>query len=107
MEHPYYPDIDPTIFSFGPISVRWYGLAYLVAFALCWWLGNRRADRPGSGWSRQDVSDVVFYGAVGAVLGGRIDALFYCPHPAETGCAGCRSPRRVSRARASTARISP
>jgi len=78
VEHPHYPDIDPVIFSLGPLSVRWYGLAYLAAFALCWWLGNRRADAPGSGWSRQDVSDVVFFGAVGAVLGGRIGyTLFY------------------------------
>lgn len=78
MEHPHYPDIDPIIFSLGPLAVRWYGLAYLAAFALCWWLGNRRADRPGSGWSRQDVSDLVFYGAVGGVLGGRIGyTLFY------------------------------
>jgi len=78
VEHPHYPDIDPIIFSLGPVAVRWYGLAYLAAFALCWWLGNRRADKPGSGWSRQDVSDVVFYGAVGAVLGGRMGyTLFY------------------------------
>lgn len=78
MQHPHYPHIDPIIFSLGPVSVRWYGLAYLVAFALCWWLGNRRADRPGSGWNRQEVSDVVFFGAVGAVLGGRIGyTLFY------------------------------
>ncbi len=78
MQHPHYPDIDPVIISLGPVALRWYGLAYLAAFALCWWLGRVRADRPGSGWSRQDVSDVVFYGAVGAVLGGRIGyTLFY------------------------------
>lgn len=78
MEHPHYPDIDPIIVALGPLSVRWYGLAYLVAFLLCWWLGNRRADQPWRGWSRQEVSDVVFYGAVGAVLGGRIGyTLFY------------------------------
>lgn len=78
VDYAHYPAIDPVIVSLGPLSVRWYGLAYLAAFALAWWLGNRRADRPGSGWSRQDVSDVVFYGAVGAVLGGRIGyTLFY------------------------------
>jgi phosphatidylglycerol:prolipoprotein diacylglycerol transferase len=78
VQHPHYPDIDPVIVSLGPLAVRWYGLAYLAAFALCWWLGNRRADRPGSGWNRQEVSDVVFYGAIGAVLGGRIGyTLFY------------------------------
>lgn len=78
MEHLHYPDIDPVIVALGPLSVRWYGLAYLAAFALCWWLGNRRADQPGSSWTRQEVSDVVFYGAVGAVLGGRVGySLFY------------------------------
>ena len=74
----HYPAIDPVIFSFGPLAVRWYGLAYLAGFAVCWWLGTLRAKRPGSGWDQQAVSDVVFYGAVGAVLGGRVGyVLFY------------------------------
>lgn len=78
MQHPHYPDIDPVIFSLGPLAIRWYGLAYLAAFALIWWLGRVRADRTGSRWGRQEVADVVFYGAVGAVLGGRIGyTLFY------------------------------
>jgi phosphatidylglycerol:prolipoprotein diacylglycerol transferase len=78
VQHPHYPDIDPIIVALGPLAIRWYGLAYLAAFAVCWWLGNRRADRPGSGWTRQEVSDVVFYGAIGAVLGGRLGySLFY------------------------------
>ncbi len=78
MQHLHYPDIDPIIFSLGPVAVRWYGLTYLAAFVLCWWLGNRRADGPGSGWNRQEVSDLVFFGAIGAVLGGRVGyTLFY------------------------------
>ena len=73
----HYPDIDPIIFSLGPLAVRWYGLAYLAAFATCWWLGTLRARRPGSGWTAEEVSDVVFYGAVGAVLGGRFGYVFF------------------------------
>ncbi len=73
----HYPHIDPIIISLGPLAVRWYGLAYLAAFALCWWLGTLRAARPGSGWDAQAVSDVVFYGAVGAVLGGRLGYVFF------------------------------
>jgi len=74
----HYPDIDPVIFELGPLAVRWYGLAYLAAFATCWWLSVRRARRPGSGWTAEQVSDLVFYGAVGAVLGGRVGfTLFY------------------------------
>ncbi|NIP13768.1 MAG: prolipoprotein diacylglyceryl transferase [Pseudomonadales bacterium] len=72
----HYPDIDPVIFAIGPLAIRWYGLAYLGAFAMCWWLGVRRA--PSKGWTREEVADIVFYGAVGAVLGGRIGyVLFY------------------------------
>ena len=74
----HYPAIDPIIISLGPLAVRWYGLTYLAGFVVCWWLGNRRAGRSGSGWDSQAVSDVVFYGAVGAVLGGRIGyVVFY------------------------------
>jgi len=81
----HYPIIDPDIVSFGPFTwpwvglvgpfgIRWYGLAYLAAFSLCWWLGTRRA-KP-AGFSTEEVSDIVFYGAVGAVLGGRIGYAF-------------------------------
>ena len=73
----HYPDIDPIIISLGPLAVRWYGLAYLAAFATCWWLGTLRARQPNSGWTAEEVSDVVFYGAVGAVLGGRFGYVFF------------------------------
>ena len=72
-----YPDIDPIALSLGPLGVRWYGLTYLAAFAVAWWLGNRRADGEGSGWSRDDVADLVFHGALGVVLGGRIGYVFF------------------------------
>ncbi len=73
----HYPIIDPVIFSVGPLAVHWYGLAYLVAFLSAWGLGVWRADRSGSGWTRQEVSDLVFYGAIGAVLGGRFGYVFF------------------------------
>ncbi|MEE4301967.1 MAG: prolipoprotein diacylglyceryl transferase [Pseudomonadales bacterium] len=72
-----YPDIDPIAISIGPLDVRWYGLTYLAAFAAAWWLGNRRAAREDSGWTRDDVADLVFYGALGVVLGGRIGYVFF------------------------------
>jgi phosphatidylglycerol:prolipoprotein diacylglycerol transferase len=72
----HYPIIDPIIVALGPLAIRWYGLAYLAAFAMAWWLGTRRAAQ--AGFSRDEVSDVIFYGAIGVVLGGRIGyALFY------------------------------
>jgi phosphatidylglycerol:prolipoprotein diacylglycerol transferase len=73
-----FPQIDPVIFSIGPISLRWYGLMYLIAFAIAWWLANRAAKKPGSGWTEQQVSDLLFIGFLGVVLGGRVGyVLFY------------------------------
>ncbi|MEO3679068.1 prolipoprotein diacylglyceryl transferase [Rheinheimera sp. FR7-31] len=73
-----FPQIDPVIFSLGPVSLRWYGLMYLIAFALAWFLANRAAKKPGSGWTEQQVSDLLFIGFLGVILGGRIGyVLFY------------------------------
>jgi len=73
-----YPNIDPIAISLGPLKVHWYGLMYLLGFGAAWWLGRLRASLPGSGWTAEQVSDMVFYGALGAVLGGRIGyILFY------------------------------
>lgn len=73
-----FPTINPVAVKLGPVAIHWYGLAYLTGIALGWWLLRRAAARSGSLWSRDDVADVVFYAAIGAVLGGRIGyALFY------------------------------
>lgn len=83
-----YPEIEPIAFSIGPftlgsytigpLSVHWYGLMYLVGFAAGWWLGRIRAAKSGAGWSAGQVDDIVFYSALGVVLGGRIGyTLFY------------------------------
>jgi phosphatidylglycerol---prolipoprotein diacylglyceryl transferase len=73
-----YPAIDPVIFSIGPLAVRWYGVTYVIAFTIAWWLGRRRAAQPGSTWQPRDIDDIIFYGALGAILGGRIGwILFY------------------------------
>ncbi|MDD3608789.1 MAG: prolipoprotein diacylglyceryl transferase [Halothiobacillaceae bacterium] len=73
-----YPDIDPVVLSLGPLKVHWYGLMYLVGFVGGWWLGRLRAARPGSGWTAAEIDDLIFYAALGVVLGGRIGyVLFY------------------------------
>jgi phosphatidylglycerol:prolipoprotein diacylglycerol transferase len=74
-----YPSIDPVIFSAGPLAVRWYGVMYLLGFAAVWWLATRRtAAGLAATRNRQEVEDMIFYGALGVVLGGRIGyVLFY------------------------------
>ncbi|MDG4554214.1 MAG: prolipoprotein diacylglyceryl transferase [Candidatus Competibacter sp.] len=73
-----HPDFDPVAFSLGPLHVRWYGLMYLLGFLAGWALGRYRARKPGSGWTGAQVDDLVFYIALGVILGGRIGyILFY------------------------------
>lgn len=73
-----YPNIDPVAISLGPLQVHWYGLTYLFGFLAAWWLGTLRARRPDSHWTPQQVSDLVFYGALGVIVGGRLGyTLFY------------------------------
>jgi len=73
-----YPGFDPVALELGPLKVRWYGLTYLVAFAVAWWLARRRAAQPGSMWKVTDVDDFLFFAMLGVILGGRIGyTLFY------------------------------
>lgn len=72
-----FPVIDPVIVSIGPVALRWYGLMYLLGFLAAWWLGTVRAKRPGSGWTAEQVSDFLFYGFLGVVIGGRLGYVFF------------------------------
>jgi phosphatidylglycerol:prolipoprotein diacylglycerol transferase len=73
-----YPQIDPVALALGPIKVHWYGLSYLAGLTIAWWLAARRARQPGSVVSRAMVDDIIFYSAMGVVLGGRLGyILFY------------------------------
>ncbi|MEO6264402.1 MAG: prolipoprotein diacylglyceryl transferase [Luteimonas sp.] len=71
--------IDPIALGLGPLQVHWYGVMYLLGFAACWFLGRRRI-RAGRlpGVDEAGYGDLLFYGMLGAVLGGRIGyILFY------------------------------
>lgn len=78
----HYPIIDPIIVAFGPLALRWYGLMYILGFAAVYLLGKWRINnRPSTltgRWDTEQLSDLVFYGAMGAVLGGRVGyVVFY------------------------------
>ncbi len=76
-----HPQFDPIAISLGPIAIRWYGLMYLIAFILFMVLGRLRARRNVlSGWIPRDIDDLLFYGVLGVILGGRLGyVLFYKP----------------------------
>jgi prolipoprotein diacylglyceryl transferase len=72
-----FPQIDPIIFSIGPISLRWYGLMYLIGFGFAYWLGMRRAKNSHGVWTSENVDQLLYTGFWGVVLGGRIGDVFF------------------------------
>jgi len=81
-----FPNIDPVAVPLGPLSIKWYGLAY-VAGLLLGWLYIRRLLAQGDLWPRatapfaqRDTDDLLIYVAAGVLLGGRLGhVLFYQP----------------------------
>ena len=91
-----HPQFDPVALQLGPVAIHWYGITYLVAFALFLFLAKRRlqhqpyADWVAQGkWAIQDVDDLLTYGVIGVVLGGRVGyclfykLAYYAQHPIE------------------------
>jgi phosphatidylglycerol:prolipoprotein diacylglycerol transferase len=73
-----YPDIDPVALALGPLQIHWYGLMYLVGLGVGWWFARVRIRRPDFAWAAREVDDLLFYIALGVVVGGRLGyILFY------------------------------
>lgn len=73
-----YPQINPVALDLGVIKIHWYGLMYLVGIGGAWLLASRRLKDFDPTWSKEKLSDLVFWVAMGVILGGRLGyALFY------------------------------
>ena len=73
-----YPQIDPVAVALGPLKIHWYGLMYLIGIGGAWLLASRRLERFDSTWNKDKLSDLVFWVAMGVILGGRLGyVLFY------------------------------
>lgn len=71
------PYIDPVIFSLGPISLRWYGVMYLLGFAFAYWLGSKRAKASNGVWTEEQFDSLLYNCFAGVILGGRIGDVFF------------------------------
>ena len=67
-----FPDIDPVIFSIGIFSIRWYALAYIFSILIGWWVLRRITSAPDDPVGKAPLDDLLNYGIVGIILGGRI-----------------------------------
>ena len=73
----YFVDINPIAFSIGPVQVHWYGIMYLIGFAVAWWLGQRRRAAGRLPVTADQFSDLAFYLMLGVILGGRIGYMVF------------------------------
>ena len=70
--------IDPVMIRLGAIQVHWYGVMYLIGFVGAWLLAQHRRAYLSPSITKEDISDLIFYSALGVVLGGRVGyMLFY------------------------------
>ncbi|MDD2853200.1 MAG: prolipoprotein diacylglyceryl transferase [Desulfuromonadaceae bacterium] len=82
-----FPHIDPVFLSIGPLQFRWYGLMYVLAFLATYFILRSEAARKQLPLTKDDIADLLFYGAMGVVLGGRTGYIifynlgFYLAHP--------------------------
>ncbi len=78
MSQPFVVDIDPVAFGLGPVQVHWYGLMYLLGFFFVAVLGEYRRRQGRLPVSREALGDLLFYGMMGVIIGGRVwYMLFY------------------------------
>lgn len=78
-----YPSINPIAFHIGPFSIYWYGLMYLVGFVACWGMLALRIKRSpfARGFSLEQLSDIIFYAAIGVIVGGRLGYMLFYAWP--------------------------
>lgn len=72
-----FPQFNPVAFSIGPLSVHWYGLMYLFGFITAYFIAHYRSKKLRLGWTDTDISDLIFYAALGVVIGGRLGYIFF------------------------------
>ena len=86
-----FPDLglSPIAVSIGPFDLRWYSLAYLAGIFIGYWYLLKLVRQPGSPMARRHADDLVFYAALGIILGGRLGYVlfynlgYYLDHPIE------------------------
>ncbi len=71
-------NFDPVAVSVFGFAIHWYGLMYVLAFLSAWWLARLQTRRQYPDWDNQQIEDLLFYGGMGVILGGRVGyVLFY------------------------------
>ena len=77
-----YPQINPVAVAIGPLQIHWYGLMYLIGIGGAWLLASRRLNRFDPTWTKEKLSDMVFWMSMGVIVGGRLGYVLFYDLPA-------------------------
>jgi phosphatidylglycerol---prolipoprotein diacylglyceryl transferase len=72
-------NLNPTILSFGPLEIRWYGVVYLLGFFLFVWWMNLMHKKGKIQLGKEEIWDFAFYLMVGVIIGSRLFLLIWHP----------------------------
>ncbi|CAM4456860.1 MAG: Phosphatidylglycerol--prolipoprotein diacylglyceryl transferase [Legionellaceae bacterium] len=72
-----YPEINPIALQLGPLKVYWYGLMYLIGIFSSLGLALLRNKQAKTNWSTEQISDLIFFAAIGIIFGGRIGYMVF------------------------------
>ena len=72
-----YPEIDPIAIRIGPLAVAWYGLMYFTGFIAAYFLAKSRVKKQGSPINQKQIDDLIFYAAIGVIVGGRLGYMIF------------------------------
>src|ERR1039457_1359928 len=72
-----FPSIDPIFLSIGPLHFRWYGLMYVLSFIASYFILRAESHRKKLSLATNDIADLLFYGIVGVILGGRVGFIIW------------------------------
>ena len=67
-----YHNIDPELFRWGWLVIRWYSLAYIAGIFIGWWYLVKLSTKPGAPMNKQQADDFILWATFGIILGGRL-----------------------------------
>ena len=74
-------NLDPVLFDFGFVAIRWYSLSYVAGILIGWWLGKKiiikRFNNIGKKFDLEEFDDLITYLIISIIIGGRIGYIIF------------------------------
>ncbi|AEO08777.1 prolipoprotein diacylglyceryl transferase [Buchnera aphidicola str. Ak (Acyrthosiphon kondoi)] len=77
----FFPNLNPIIFTIGPISARWYGFMYIIGFLFAVWYGKKCIIKNKNAWYEKKINTLLYSVFLGSCIGGRIGYIIFYNFP--------------------------